>query len=256
MILVTGGAGFIGSNFVLDWLAQSDEGVVNLDKLTYAGNLANLAALEGDARHVFVQGDIGDRALVRAICSRATGRAPSCTSPRRATSTGRSTARPSSCRPTSSAPSPCSRRRARHWEGLKGAAREAFRFLHVSTDEVYGSLGPADPAFTRDDAVRAQQPVRRVEGGLRPPGARLPPHLRPADADHELLEQLRALPVSREADSAHDRQRARRQAAAGLRRRRRTCATGSTSTTTAPRCAPCSSAGASASATTSAARPR
>ena len=64
MILVTGGAGFIGSNFVLDWLAQSDEPVLNLDKLTYAGNLGNLRSLEGDARHVFVRGDIGDAALV------------------------------------------------------------------------------------------------------------------------------------------------------------------------------------------------
>ena len=63
-ILITGGAGFIGSNFVLDWLAQSDELVINLDALTYAGNLANLAKLQGDARHGFVQGDIGDRALV------------------------------------------------------------------------------------------------------------------------------------------------------------------------------------------------
>ena len=64
MILVTGGAGFIGSNFVLDWLAGCDEPVLNLDKLTYAGNLANLASLQGDARHIFVQGDIGDAALV------------------------------------------------------------------------------------------------------------------------------------------------------------------------------------------------
>ena len=64
MILVTGGAGFIGSNFVLDWLASSPEPVLNLDKLTYAGNRANLAALQGDARHVFVQGDVGDSALV------------------------------------------------------------------------------------------------------------------------------------------------------------------------------------------------
>jgi len=67
MILVTGGAGFIGSNFVLDWLAASDEPVLNLDKLTYAGNLANLAALQGDARHRFVQGDIGDRALLERL---------------------------------------------------------------------------------------------------------------------------------------------------------------------------------------------
>lgn len=70
MILVTGGAGFIGSNFVLDWLAQSDETVVNLDKLTYAGNLENLASLQGDARHHFVQGDLGDRTLVDALLAR------------------------------------------------------------------------------------------------------------------------------------------------------------------------------------------
>ncbi|MDC6711293.1 GDP-mannose 4,6-dehydratase, partial [Leclercia adecarboxylata] len=67
MILVTGGTGFIGANFVLDWLAGSDEPVLNLDKLTYAGNLHNLAALQGDARHVFVQGDIGDRALLERL---------------------------------------------------------------------------------------------------------------------------------------------------------------------------------------------
>jgi dTDP-glucose 4,6-dehydratase len=66
-ILVTGGAGFIGSNFVLDWLAQCDEPVINLDKLTYAGNLENLASLQGDARHIFVQGDLGDRALVDSL---------------------------------------------------------------------------------------------------------------------------------------------------------------------------------------------
>ncbi|OYZ54199.1 MAG: dTDP-glucose 4,6-dehydratase, partial [Hydrogenophilales bacterium 16-61-112] len=64
MILVTGGAGFIGANFILDWLRVNDEAVLNLDKLTYAGNLENLASLQGDPRHVFVQGDIGDRALL------------------------------------------------------------------------------------------------------------------------------------------------------------------------------------------------
>jgi len=76
-ILVTGGAGFIGSNFVLDWLAQSDEKVVNLDALTYAGNLENLASLQGDARHLFVQGDICDRALVDRLLAEQRPRAPS-----------------------------------------------------------------------------------------------------------------------------------------------------------------------------------
>ena len=77
MILVTGGAGFIGANFVLDWLAAGGEPVVNLDKLTYAGNLGNLAPVRGDARHLFVHGDIGDRALVDAAASPRTARARS-----------------------------------------------------------------------------------------------------------------------------------------------------------------------------------
>ena len=119
MILVTGGAGFIGSNFVLDWLAQSDERVVNLDALTYAGNLGNLAALQGDDRHVFVHGDICDRALRRPAARRAPaarGRALRRREPRRPhhPRAGRVHAAP-----TSTAPSRCSRRRARYWAGAR-----------------------------------------------------------------------------------------------------------------------------------------
>ncbi|HSH07692.1 MAG TPA: dTDP-glucose 4,6-dehydratase [Burkholderiales bacterium] len=146
MILVTGGAGFIGSNFVLDWLAQSDEGVVNLDKLTYAGNRANLAALEGDARHVFVQGDIGDRELVRGLLARHQPRAILHFAAE--SHVDRSIHGPAEFVQTNVVGSFALLEEARtYWEGLQGAARDAFRFLHVSTDEVYGSLGPDDPAF-------------------------------------------------------------------------------------------------------------
>lgn len=99
MILVTGGAGFIGANFVLDWLQGSEEPVINLDALTYAGNRETLARLEGDARHLFVHGDICDRAWSSA-CSPNTSRARWCTSPRRATSTAPSTVPAPSCAPT------------------------------------------------------------------------------------------------------------------------------------------------------------
>ena len=158
MILVTGGAGFIGSNFVLDWLRETGEPVVNLDKLTYAGNPENLAGLRGDKRHDFVQGDISDADADRRSAQAPCSRAPSCTSPPRAMSTARSTARPSSSRPTSTAPSPCSRRRAPTGPRSTGEAKAAFRFLHVSTDEVYGSLGMDDPAFTETHPYQPNSP--------------------------------------------------------------------------------------------------
>jgi len=147
MILVTGGAGFIGSNFVLDWLAQSDEAVVNLDKLTYAGNRANLAALEGDARHVFVHGDIADRACVRALLAHHRPRAIVHFAAE--SHVDRSIHGPADFVQTNVVGTFALIDEARaYWHGLEGAARESFRFLHVSTDEVYGSLGSADPAFT------------------------------------------------------------------------------------------------------------
>ena len=110
MILVTGGAGFIGSNFVLDWLAAGGEPVLNLDALTYAGNTENLASLEGDERHVFVRGDICDRPLLDSLFAARTGHGPSCTSRPRATSIAASTGRPISSAPTCRARSRCSRR--------------------------------------------------------------------------------------------------------------------------------------------------
>ncbi|MEJ2174859.1 MAG: dTDP-glucose 4,6-dehydratase [bacterium] len=157
MILVTGGAGFIGSNFVLDWLAQSDEGVVNLDKLTYAGNRANLAALDGDARHVFVQGDIGDRVLVRELLVRHKPRAIAHFAAE--SHVDRSIHGPAEFVQTNVVGSFALLEEARaYWEGLKGAARDAFRFLHVSTDEVYGSLGSADPAFSESTPYAPNSP--------------------------------------------------------------------------------------------------
>jgi len=157
MIFVTGGAGFIGSNFVLDWLAQSNEGVVNLDKLTYAGNRANLASLEGDARHVFVQGDIGDRSLVRDLLAR---HAPRAIVHFAAEShVDRSIHGPGEFVQTNVVGSFALLEEARaHWEGRPGAVRDAFRFLHVSTDEVYGSLGPADPAFSETTPYAPNSP--------------------------------------------------------------------------------------------------
>jgi len=157
MILVTGGAGFIGSNFVLDWLAQSDEGVVNLDKLTYAGNRANLAALEGDARHAFVQGDIGDRDVVRDLLARHEPRAIVHFAAE--SHVDRSIHGPGDFVQTNIVGSFALLEEARaYWHDLQGAARDAFRFLHVSTDEVYGSLGPADPAFSETTPYAPNSP--------------------------------------------------------------------------------------------------
>ena len=196
MILVTGGAGFIGANFVLDWLAQRDEPVVNLDKLTYAGNLGNLASLEGDPRHVFVRGDIGDRALVDALLAQHRPRAI-VNFAAESTSTARSTG-PAAFVETNVVGTFTLLEAARaYWRGAAGAERDAFRFLHVSTDEVYGSLGARRSGVHRDDAVRAEQPVLGVQGRVRPPGARLASHLRPADAHDQLLEQLRSAASSR-----------------------------------------------------------
>ena len=157
MILVTGGAGFIGANFVLDWLKGSDEPVLNLDALTYAGNLENLASLQNDPRHVFVHGDICDRTLLDRLFAE---HAPRAIVHFAAEShVDRSIHGPGAFVRTNVEGTFTLLEAARaYWSGLPANAREGFRFLHVSTDEVYGSLGPNDPAFTETKTYEPNSP--------------------------------------------------------------------------------------------------
>jgi dTDP-glucose 4,6-dehydratase len=157
MILVTGGAGFIGSNFVLDWLAVGSEPVVNLDKLTYAGNLENLASLQGDPRQVFVQGDIGDRALVQQLLEKHRPRAVLNFAAE--SHVDRSIIGPQAFIETNVLGTFNLLEAVRaYWNDLPADERAAFRFLHVSTDEVYGSLQPGAPAFTEQHAYEPNSP--------------------------------------------------------------------------------------------------
>ena len=156
-ILVTGGAGFIGSNFVLDWLRQSDEPVVNLDALTYAGNLENLAALQGDARHVFVKSDIGDRALVDRLLAEHRPRAVVHFAAE--SHVDRSIHGPGAFMKTNVEGTFTLLEASRaYWGTLADDARAAFRFHHVSTDEVYGSLKPEDPPFAETHPYEPNSP--------------------------------------------------------------------------------------------------
>jgi dTDP-glucose 4,6-dehydratase len=156
-ILVTGGAGFIGSNFVLDWIETVGEPVVNLDALTYAGNLQNLAGLEGDARHVFVRGDICDRALVDRLLAEHRPRALVHFAAE--SHVDRSIHGPGAFMRTNVDGTFTLLEAARaHWSRLGEADRAAFRFHHVSTDEVYGSLAPDAPAFTETHPYEPNSP--------------------------------------------------------------------------------------------------
>lgn len=156
-ILVTGGAGFIGSNFVLDWVGQSSERVVNLDALTYAGNLHNLDALKGNARHAFVQGDITDRALIDRLLAEHRPRALIHFAAE--SHVDRSIHGPGAFMKTNIEGTYTLLEAARaHWNTLDGEAKAGFRFHHVSTDEVYGSLGPGAPAFTEDHVYEPNSP--------------------------------------------------------------------------------------------------
>lgn len=157
MILVTGGAGFIGANFVLDWLATTDEPVINLDALTYAGNLESLASLTGDTRHVFVHGDICDRALVDRLLAEHRPRAIVHFAAE--SHVDRSIHGPGAFVRTNIEGTYTLLEAARaHWLGLDADSKAAFRFHHVSTDEVYGSLGPDAPAFTEQHPYAPNSP--------------------------------------------------------------------------------------------------
>ena len=158
MILVTGGAGFIGGNFVLDWLANpSAEEVVNLDKLTYAGNLATLQSLSGDPRHIFVQGDIGDCDLVQSLLKKYNVRAV--VNFAAESHVDRSIHGPGDFIQTNVVGTFNLLEAVRvYWSELSDSNKAKFRFIHVSTDEVYGSLSPSDPAFTETNIYKPNSP--------------------------------------------------------------------------------------------------
>jgi dTDP-glucose 4,6-dehydratase len=158
MILVTGGAGFIGGNFVLNWLSDSAaEGIVNLDKLTYAGNRATLDSLKNDERHVFVHGDIGDQDLVTILLKKHRPRA--IINFAAESHVDRSIHGPADFVQTNVLGTfnllECARE---YWNGLDGSEKEQFRFHHISTDEVYGTLSLTDPAFTELNSYEPNSP--------------------------------------------------------------------------------------------------
>ena len=156
-ILVTGGAGFIGSNYVLDWLAQSDETVVNLDKLSYAGNLQNLASLKDNPRHVFIKGDIGDATLVPTLLAQHQPRAV--VNFAAESHVDRSIHGPGEFVQNNIVGTYQLLESVRsYWSALAAPVRTEFRFLHVSTDEVYGSLYKGDPAFTESHSYEPNSP--------------------------------------------------------------------------------------------------
>jgi len=156
-ILVTGGAGFIGSNFVLDWLARHDEHIINLDKLTYAGNLENLASLRNDARHIFVRGDIADTLLVSRLLSKHHPRAIiNCAAE---SHVDRSIHGPGEFIQTNIVGTFHLLESVRgYWNRLESELQQQFRFLHVSTDGVYGSLRKDDPAFSETNRYEPNSP--------------------------------------------------------------------------------------------------
>lgn len=157
MILVTGGAGFIGSNFILNWLKEMDEGVINVDLLTYAGNLDNLAALGDDQRHIFVRGNICDADLVNSLLR--DNRPRAIVHFAAESHVDRSILGPSAFLRTNVQGTFTLLEAARtYYATLEGSGKDSFRFLHISTDEVYGSLGPDDAPFTEETPYAPNSP--------------------------------------------------------------------------------------------------
>jgi dTDP-glucose 4,6-dehydratase len=164
MLLVTGGAGFIGSNFILSTVSATGEPIVNLDKLTYAGNVRNLDALAGDTRHVFVKGDICDRALLRDLLARHRPRAILHFAAE--SHVDRSIHAPGEFVHTNLVGTFTLLDEARAFhEGLPDAEKRAFRFVHVSTDEVYGSLGESDAPFSEVTPYAPNSPYAASKAG-------------------------------------------------------------------------------------------
>ena len=156
-VLVTGGAGFIGSNFVLNWIAKTKASVVNLDLLTYAGNRGNLLSIENHPRHIFIKGDIGDTALVASLLEKHKPRAILHFAAE--SHVDRSIAGPNAFIQTNIVGTFSLLEQAKkYWAALPGENKAAFRFLHVSTDEVYGTLGLNDPAFTETTPYTPNSP--------------------------------------------------------------------------------------------------
>ncbi|MBB4167372.1 dTDP-glucose 4,6-dehydratase [Rhizobium sp. BK538] len=156
-VLVSGGAGFIGGNFVLDWIAQSGERIVNVDKLTYAGNLDTLKSLRGDDRHVFAHGDIGDREFIESLLRTHHPRA--IINFAAESHVDRSIHGPAAFIETNVVGTFNLLEAARaFWQELNGDEKSAFRFLHVSTDEVYGSLGATDAPFSENNRYEPNSP--------------------------------------------------------------------------------------------------
>jgi dTDP-glucose 4,6-dehydratase len=157
MILVTGGAGFIGANFILDWLEAGGQPVVNLDKLSYAGNLQNLESVAGDARHHFVQGDIANGALVEQLLS--THQVTAVVNFAAESHVDRSIHGPDDFVQTNIVGTFRLLEASRtYWNGLTGDEKSRFRFLHISTDEVYGSLDKTDPPFSETNRYEPNSP--------------------------------------------------------------------------------------------------
>jgi dTDP-glucose 4,6-dehydratase len=163
-ILVTGGSGFIGSNFILQWMQQEGTPVVNLDKVTYAGNPRNLLQVSSDSRYSFTQGDVCDRELLRQLFERHQPRAIVHFAAE--SHVDRSIRGPDDFVRTNVFGTFCLLEEARsYYEGLEGPDRDSFRFLHVSTDEVYGSLGPNDPPFCETTPYSPNSPYSASKAG-------------------------------------------------------------------------------------------